>query len=321
MGWGGKLAAAARDIKLAHSVFALPFAVLAAVLVAPVLGPPAGNVWTAAEYAHARAGLDGPVNWFSLLARGGLVVVCMVAARTFAMLVNRVADRQLDAANPRTARRAFAAGTLSASDGLVLLAGSAAVFVACCAMFGAAFNNWWPLVLSPVLLAWLAFYSFTKRFTPLCHLVLGGALALSPIAAAIAVRPQAIEAMPAVWWLAGMVLVWVAGFDVIYALQDLEHDQSVGINSLPALLGWRGAVWVSRLLHLTAAVCLVAAWLSDARFGVLFAGGAVVTIALLVWEHAVLARRGAAGIPMAFFTANGVVSVVLGAAGAIDVFV
>lgn len=307
-----RAALALRDIKLAHSVFALPFAVLGAFLVAPREG---------------GTGLpddqSGQIDWPRFGAMLALVVACMFFARTWAMLVNRVADARLDAANPRTARRAFAAGDLGRRDAAWLLAGSAAGFLACCAGFGLAFDNWWPLILAVPVLAWIGFYSFTKRFTFLCHVFLGGALAASPPAAAIAVGgldALAGPAGPTLAWLSGMVLLWVAGFDVIYALQDLDYDRGAGLNSIPARFGWRGASWVSRALHAGALACLAMAWRSDPRLGPLFGLATAVVGAVLVFEHLVLTRRGPAGIPMAFFTLNGIVAVLLGLAGAISLW-
>lgn len=287
------------DIKLAHSVFALPFAVLGAFL--------------------AAAGRDGAIGWRRFGGQLGLVVACMVFARTWAMLVNRLADRHFDAANPRTARRAIASGRLRARDGLLVALASAAAFLACCAGFWAAYGNPWPIVLALPTLAWIAFYSFTKRFTALSHLFLGGALAVSPLAAAIAVRPAALADTPALWLLAGMVLLWVAGFDVAYALQDIEFDRGAGLRSVPARLGPRRALWASRAMHAVAFACLVGAATADARLGALFYGAVALVGALLVFEHVVLARRGVAGLPLAFFTVNGVVSCVLGVAGCVDV--
>ncbi len=300
-----RLAVAVRDIKLAHSVFALPFAVLGSFLAAP---------------RHADAG----VRWSRFAGMLALVVACMFFARTWAMLVNRVADARIDAANPRTARRAFAAGTLTGRDGVLMLGASAAGFLACCAGFGLFFGNWWPLMLGGPVLAWIGFYSFTKRFTFLCHVFLGGALAASPLAAAIAVGGIDAVIAPvsmALWWLAGMVLLWVAGFDVIYALQDLDYDREVGLNSVPARFGWRGAAWISRAMHAGALACLVMAWQTEPAFGAVFGAGVALVAAVLAYEHVVLAQRGRAGIPMAFFTLNGVVSCVLGVAGVVDVLV
>ncbi len=293
---------ALRDIKLAHSVFALPFAMLGSFLVAP------------------RAD-DTGVHWSRFGGMLALVVACMFFARTWAMLVNRVADARIDAANPRTARRAFAAGSLGARDGVLMLGASAAGFLVCCAGFGLFFGNWWPLMLGVPVLVWVGFYSFTKRFTFLCHVFLGGALAASPLAAAIAVG--GVESLTGpdsgtLWWLAGMVLLWVAGFDVIYALQDLDYDRSVGLNSVPARFGWRGAAWISRAMHAGALGCLALAWRSGDVFGPVFGSAVILVAGVLVWEHLVLARRGRAGIPMAFFTLNGAVSLALGVAGIWD---
>lgn len=287
------------DIKLAHSVFAMPFAILGVFLVAP------------------RS--DEGIAWGTIAKLLVLVVVCMVFARNWAMLFNRVADAKIDAANPRTAKRAFASGALSIRDGYLLLALNAIAFMIACALFGFLFENWWPSMLGVPVLIWIAFYSLTKRFTWLCHVFLGGALAASPIAAGIATNPEMLSATPSVFWIAGMVLCWVAGFDVIYALQDLEYDQSVGLNSMPARFGWKRALWVSRGLHLIALGCLIGAMVASDRLGILFATAVGITAALLIWEHTLLIRRGRAGIPMAFFTLNGIVSVVLGAAGCVEI--
>lgn len=290
-----RIVIAARDIKLAHSVFAMPFAVLGAFL-ARAAGEPADR----------------------FIGQVALVVVAMVAARTWAMLVNRLADRKIDAENPRTARRAFASGALSTRYGVLLLLASAGVFILAAAGFGVAFENWWPALLSAPVLAWIAFYSFTKRFTWLCHLMLGGALAASPLAAGIAVRPEYLLETATLFWLAGMVACWVAGFDVIYALQDLDFDRQTRLHSIPARFGPRGAIWISRSLHAVALAALVLAWFGEPRFGALTAAAIAVVAGLLIAEHAVLARRGQNGLNLAFFTLNGVVSCVLGAAGAVD---
>jgi 4-hydroxybenzoate polyprenyltransferase len=152
----------------------------------------------------------------------------------------------------------------------------------------------------------------------LCHLVLGLALGFSPIAAAIAIRPLALAESPTLYWLAGFVVLWVAGFDVIYAMQDIDFDRCSGLSSIPALLGVAGAQWASRALHAAALACLVLAWRSHAPWGVIFGTGVCVVAALLAFEHYVVAKRGQAGIPMAFFTVNGVVSCVLGILGCLD---
>ena len=283
------------DIKLAHSIFALPFAVLAA-----VAARPADRAWT------------------SFAGQLAIVVACMVLARTWAMLINRIVDREFDAKNARTARRALAAGRISPAQAWMIALACAAMFVAAASLFWVFFANQWPALLSLPVLAWIAFYSFTKRFTWLCHVFLGGALAASPLAAAIAIDPASLSRTPMLWYLAGMVVLWVAGFDVIYAIQDLEFDQREGLSSIPARLGLRGAMWTSRVLHAGAFTMLVVAWRREPRLGAMFGVAVGLVAALLVLEHAVLARRGKAGLDMAFFTLNGIVSCVLGAAGCAD---
>ncbi len=302
----GAVRLVALDIKLAHSVFALPFAVLAGVMALP-----AGQPWrrTAGQLV--------------------LIVACMVAARTWAMLANRLLDRDIDAQNPRTARRTFAKGDLSVRTGWIFACISALAFVVCASGF-AGFGNWWPLLLSMPVLAYIAFYSLTKRFTMLCHVVLGTALALSPLAAALAVDPASVGLATssvawvgggnlALLWLAVMVSCWVAGFDVIYALQDQHFDRSRGLHSIPAALGWKGAAWVSRIMHVGALGALIMAARCEPRFDLLFAIGVGLVGVLLIAEHAVLFRRGRQGLEMAFFTLNGVVSVVVGVLGVADV--
>ncbi len=297
------------DIKIAHSVFALPFAVLAAFLAAP----------------HDPA--TGDILWTTFAGQLALVVACMVFARTWAMLVNRLADHRFDAQNPRTAGRALASGRARFRDALLLAALAGALFQAAAAAFWPLFGNPWPAFLAIPVLAWIALYSFTKRFTALCHLFLGGALAVSPVAAAIAVDPGMVlttstpPATIAIFLLAGFVLLWVAGFDVAYALQDLRFDRETGLRSIPAALGWRGALHAARAAHAVALLLLVAANLPDTRLGPLFAVATGGVGVLLVYEHLVLTRRGEAGIPLAFFTLNGIVSVTLGLAGTLDVLV
>lgn len=306
-----RLGVAMGDIKLAHSVFALPFAVLAAFLTAP------------------RSGKEGHILYAPFAGMLALIVVCMFFARTWAMLVNRVADARIDAANPRTARRAFARGGLTRRDGLVMLALSAVAFVGAASGFGIAFSNWWPAILSVPVLVWIGFYSFTKRFTWWCHVFLGGALAASPLAAAIATQGFDAFVQDGVWTttgttlvaLAGMVLCWVAGFDVIYALQDLDYDREVGLHSVPARFGWRGAIAISRTLHAVSLISLMIAWQVSDQLGPVFGVGVVIVGVALVGEHLVLSKRGRAGIPMAFFTLNGLISCTLGLTGMVDVLI
>jgi 4-hydroxybenzoate polyprenyltransferase len=247
-----------------------------------------------------------------------MVILCMILARTWAMLVNRLADREFDSANPRTARRIIASGALAQRDATLIAAGSGCLFVVSASAFYFLFGNPWPVLLAVPVLGWIALYSFTKRFTAACHVFLGGALAASPIAAAIAVDPHSLAITHSILWLSAMVVCWVAGFDVIYALQDIDFDCASGLHSIPARLGPARAIWVSRFFHAAAGACALAAANSDDRFGTLFRVGVLLVLALLVSEHAVLSVRGKAGLDMAFFTINGVVSCVLGAAGVLD---
>ncbi|MEM8738786.1 MAG: UbiA-like polyprenyltransferase [Planctomycetota bacterium] len=295
-GWAGKLGILARDIKLSHTVFALPFAVLGMVLAAG---------WAGRRVSGVEA---------------GLVVGCMVLARTFAMSVNRVADAALDAANPRTAGRAVASGALSRRFAGGVIAATGAGFMLGTAGFWWAAGNRWPFVLAGPVLAVLAGYSFAKRFTWWCHVVLGLALGLSPLAAAVAIEPGYLAGSAAGWWLAGMVLCWVAGFDVIYALQDVGVDRKLGLFSMPASLGEERALWVSRGLHAGAAGCLAGAWWVSPQLGTWFGLALGGVAGLLVVEHALVWRSEARRIPLAFFTVNGVISLLLGAAGVADVY-
>jgi 4-hydroxybenzoate polyprenyltransferase len=297
----------AADIKLAHSVFALPFALLASFM--------------AAAGANARDDelAVNVIDWGTFSGQLVLIVLAMVFARTVAMLANRLIDRELDARNPRTAGRAIPAGRLSALQAIGAIIVSAGLFLAVCAGFGMLYGNWWPAILALPVLAWIASYGYFKRFTSLCHFWLGSSLAISPLAAAIAINPSALADQPAIWLLSGMVLCWVAGFDVIYALQDIDIDRRDGLFSIPARYGRARALWMSRVMHLTALGCLVAAWMVDSRLGVVFGVGVAVVAVLLIYEHSTVARWGTTRIALAFFTLNGVISLILGTLGIIDV--
>ncbi len=289
-----KLGSMARDIKLSHTVFAMPFALLATFL--------------SAGWAKRLPALDEFV----------LIVVCMFLARTFAMNVNRLADAKLDASNPRTAARALPSGRL---DTLFVWAAaklSAILFILAAGGFWLMHGNAWPIILSPLVLIYLAGYSYTKRFTWLCHVYLGTALALSPIAAAIAIEPGYLGHVDP-WLLAGMVACWVGGFDVIYALQDIEHDQSMGLFSMPSRLGAQTSLWISRALHVAAVACLLGHWLLSPLLGTGFLAAAILTIGLLVIEHALVWRSSTHHINAAFLTVNGIISLLLGAAGIVEV--
>jgi 4-hydroxybenzoate polyprenyltransferase len=261
-------------VKFSHTIFLFPFALSAVVL------------------AHrVEPVTPGVVGW---------TVAALVAARTAAMVTNRIADRRVDAANPRTAGRPLITGRVSVAAAWAWLAAAVGVFLLACWRL-----NPLALALSPVALAWVMGYSFSKRFTALCHLWLGSATALAPLGAWIAVT-GAWDWRAAV--LAGAVALWVAGFDVIYAVQDLEFDRSHGLRSVPARLGLGGALWVSRLMHAGAAAGFF--WLAPLfGLGEVYLCGAGLIAAVLAAEQVLVAARRA-NIPMAFFTLNGVVSMV-----------
>lgn len=276
-------------IKFSHSVFALPFALLAAFLAA-----------------------RGWPGWQPL----ALIIICMVAARNVAMTFNRIVDARYDAGNPRTQARALVTGQITRAAAWSFLLISAAAFVTAAVMFWVIAGNPWPLILSPIVLAYLCFYSYTKRFTSLCHFYLGAALCLSPVAAWIAINPATLGWQTLVFALG--VMFWVAGFDIIYAAQDVKTDRYQGLHSLPARLGVNGALWMSRCSHLASIICLsYLISLSDLSW--LYLLGVVAMAGLLLWEHLLVRGGNLARINMAFMTANGSASIVMGLLGIVDV--
>ena len=285
----------AADIKLSHSIFALPFALLSATLAA--LSPSAvwGETWGVGSFM--------------------LVLICMVAARTVAMAANRLLDAQIDALNPRTAKRAIPAGQLR--PGWVLLTTSlfASGFIVACAGFWWLYGNPWPLILSVPVLAFLCGYPLLKRFTSLCHYYLGAALALSPICAWIAVAGEvAVEPL----LMAGGVLCWTAGFDVIYATADRDSDLRQGVHSLPARHGLARSLWISRVTHAIGVLFLVALGVAAARLGMIWFIAAAAVALLLVVEHRLVRPDDLSKVSLAFFTVNGLISTLLGTAGIVD---
>ncbi|MBL8615060.1 MAG: UbiA family prenyltransferase [Deltaproteobacteria bacterium] len=274
-GAAANAAAFARDIKLSHSIFALPFALAAAWIISR------GQTVPAADWAA--------------------IVVAMVGARSSAMGINRIADRHIDKANPRTVGRELAAGRLSLAWAWALTLGSGALF---CAAAGALSPL--ALGLSPLVLLFLWGYSFTKRFTALCHLYLGLALGLSPICVWIALTGGV--AAPALL-LSGVIASWVAGFDMLYALQDRDYDRGVGLHSVPAAIGEKATLVVSGLLHLLT-VGLLAALPAVVPLGGAYWLGVVAIGGLLGWEHAIVRPGDLSRMNAAFFTANSWVSVI-----------
>ncbi|MEX2214577.1 MAG: UbiA-like polyprenyltransferase [Phycisphaeraceae bacterium] len=292
----------ARDIKLSHTLFAMPFALLAMVMASASAAAPA---------ATGTARLPGSATIL-------LIILCMVLARTMAMAVNRWADGRIDATNPRTAGRAIPSGRLSPTFMLSVAIICSLAFFLAAAGFWVIHGNAWPALLSPAVLAFLAGYSFTKRFTWLCHLYLGMALAISPVAAAVAIAPGFL-AQPEAWLLSCMVLCWVAGFDIIYALQDVEVDRAAGLHSMPAKLGAARALWISRALHLMSLSLLIVLSRTSDLLHARFTVGVAIVATLLLLEHALVAGSRRHHIPMAFFTVNGIISLLLGGLGIWDV--
>jgi 4-hydroxybenzoate polyprenyltransferase len=263
-------------IKIEHTLFALPFAFLGAVLAANGLPKPMQILW---------------------------ITLAMVGARSTAMAFNRVADKDYDARNPRTKTRAIPAGALSVGFVLVFTFFGAALFV-----FAAAMLNRLTLLLSPVALASILLYSYTKRWTLLSHLVLGWCLAIAPTGAWIAVRGSLDSAAPLL--LSLIVMLWTAGFDVLYACQDFEFDRREGLHSIPARFGIERSLWISRLLHVGAFTALLALYFVT-HLGPLAIAGLVATGILLVYQHTLVRADDLSRLNAAFFTTNAFVSVIL----------
>ncbi|MCA8962251.1 MAG: putative 4-hydroxybenzoate polyprenyltransferase, partial [Planctomycetes bacterium] len=246
----------------------------------------------------------------SFLAAGGLpsldilgkIVLAVVCARTAAMAFNRWLDRDIDADNPRTRDRAIPAGALSPAFVALATVVSLGGFVAC-----AAWINPLALKLSPIVVVVLLGYSWTKRFTALCHLVLGAALGLAPVGAWVAVRGS-LAWEP--WVLGVAVLLWTAGFDVLYACMDFEFDRGRGLHSIPARFGVRGALRIAALLHGGMAIALLVLGVGG-ELGSFFLGAVGLVIALLIFEHRLVRPDDLSRVNRAFFTMNGVISVLL----------
>lgn len=285
-------------IKFAHSVFALPFALVAA-------------FWGSRAVHAAWPG------WGRL----GLILACMVLARTWAMTFNRLVDRRFDAANPRTARRPSVTGAVSARFMTLTLALCAVLFLAATAGFWFIYANFWPLALALPVLAWLAAYSLTKRFTALCHFWLGISLGLAPVSAWLAIAPPAAGPLDprgvTILLLGAGVAFWVGGFDILYALQDEEFDRDEKLHSIPAALGRSRALMVSRCCHAaTAALFFAVGW--TGQFHWLFWLGYAAAVALLLVEQALVSPKDISKINIAFMTANGLIGLVFGALAIAD---
>ncbi|MFZ0317571.1 MAG: UbiA-like polyprenyltransferase [Candidatus Sulfotelmatobacter sp.] len=269
-------------IKWEHSIFALPFALCGAMLAASGIPTPHQLFW---------------------------IVIAMLAARSAAMAFNRLADSSIDAANPRTSTRALPAGYLSPTFVATFVIVSSAIFI-----LAASQLNRLTLWLSPVALAVLLLYSYTKRFTRFSHLVLGFALGIAPAAAWIAVRGSLD---PRILLLTAAVTFWVAGFDILYACQDFDFDRAIGLHSIPRHIGIPAALWIARAFHLIMLLLLVAL-LPAFALGKLALTGVLAVLLLLLYEHSLVKPTDLTKLNAAFFTMNGVISVVFAAFLAAD---
>lgn len=274
-------------VLFAHSVFALPFAMIGFFL----------GVTTTTQ----------PFNWFLLL----LVLLCMVFARNAAMAFNRYLDRDIDAKNPRTVMRDIPAGRVSANEALIFVVVNCLLFIT-----ATAFINKLCLYLSPVALFVVLFYSYTKRFTALCHLVLGLGLSLAPIGAYIAVTGK-FDIVPVLYSFA--VLFWVSGFDIIYALQDEDFDRAERLHSIPAALGIRNALRLSVLLHVLSAICVILPIFFN-QFSFVYYIGVAFFCFMLTYQHLLVKPNDISKVDRAFATTNGYASVVFALCFLLDAF-
>ena len=268
-------------IRFSHTIFALPFALLSAIL-----------AWQTA-----------PFRWLDLLG----ILLCMVFARSAAMAFNRVIDRRIDSQNPRTQSRHLPAGLLSVPAVWTFTALCAVGFVASTALF-LVHDNPWPMYLSVPVLVFICCYSFTKRFTFLCHIWLGASLLLSPVATWIAIR--GIESIGTPFTLGLAVLFWVTGFDILYACQDVEFDQKAKLASVPAHFGVAKSLRIAAACHLIMVLFLVALyWTASPLLGWIYLAGITAVACLLVYEHWLVRPDDLTRINQAFFQVNGIISV------------
>lgn len=280
-------------IKFSHTIFAMPFALIGFTLgLKGKWEQVVGN-----DFSGYRRGL----SWNKSIEIFIAVILCMIFARSAAMAFNRYLDKNFDALNPRTAIREIPSGIISANSALLFTIVCSILFMACAYLLN-------PLCfyLSPVALSVILGYSYTKRFTPLCHLILGLGLSLAPIGAYLAVTAQ-FALVPVLISVA--VLLWVSGFDIIYALQDEEFDKTQGLHSIPAAVGKARALRISELLHLICALVLLYVYVSG-DFGWLYLTGWFIFISMLVYQHSLVKPNDLSKVNIAFMTANGIASIV-----------
>jgi 4-hydroxybenzoate polyprenyltransferase len=299
-------------VKFSHTIFALPFALIGFALALQRVVIVKADQWIGVNPFLPEESQPIRLTVNSIVLKFILVLICMVTARSAAMAFNRYLDRNFDAKNPRTAIREIPAGIISANSALRFTILCCVLFVVACWLI-----NRSCLCLSPIALFVILFYSYTKRFTPLCHLVLGLGLSFAPIGAYLAVT-DAFALLPVLFSFA--VIFWVSGFDIIYALQDIEFDQSQKLYSIPSVLGKSKALRVSELLHVLSAGCVIAAgWYGDFHF--IYWIGIVVFVGMLVYQHSIVKPNDLSKVNIAFMTANGIASVVFGTLVIIDLFV
>jgi 4-hydroxybenzoate polyprenyltransferase len=286
-----KLRLFAGDIKIQHTVFAMPWAILSAVL----------------------AGKTDPGSFTA--GKISLILICMITARTVAMAANRLLDANLDAKNPRTAKRAIPAGLLSRRFFAAILVLCSCGFITACAGFQWFYKNPWPILLSVPVLIYLSGYPLMKRFTQLCHYYLGVALALAPVCAWIAITGT-IAWPPVIMFV--IVAAWTAGFDIIYACQDYASDVACGVFSIPAKFGIAKALWISRATHILAALMLIALGHLVPQFTIFYYTGAAIAIALLIIEQSLVKPSDLSKVNISFFTINGIISILLATLGIVD---
>jgi 4-hydroxybenzoate polyprenyltransferase len=299
-------------VKFSHTIFALPFALIGFTLALQRVVIVKADQWIGANPFIPAENQPIPLTVNSIILKFILVLVCMVTARSAAMAFNRYLDRSFDAKNPRTAIREIPAGIISANSALGFTILCCVLFVVSCWLI-----NRSCLYLAPVALFVILFYSYTKRFTPLCHLVLGLGLSFAPIGAYLAVT-DSFDLLPVLFSFA--VIFWVSGFDIIYALQDIEFDQSQKLYSIPAVLGKSKALRVSELLHVLSAACVIAAgWYGDFHF--IYWIGIAVFVGMLIYQHSIVKPNDLSKVNIAFMTANGIASVVFGVLVIADLFI
>lgn len=285
-------------VKFSHTIFAMPFAIIGFVL--GLMGHVKLPNLIYTDTSKTNASIISRLSHYHIITLA-LVLICMITARSAAMAFNRYLDRSFDAKNPRTAIREIPKGIISANSALRFVIINCVVFIV-----ATYFINSICFYLSPIALFVILFYSYTKRFTALCHLVLGIGLSLAPIGAYLAVTGS-FALLPILFSFA--VMFWVSGFDIIFALQDVEFDQSQKLYSIPAVLGISKALRVSELLHIFSASCVMAAGYLGG-FGWLYWVGVVIFTAMLVYQHAIVKPHDLSKVNIAFMTANGIASVV-----------